>query len=393
VTPRSELTGLSRWAVSASNRARLTAVAVIAVVVAAIGVFVQSSSPGTRHISAYFAEAPSLYVGDQVQILGVPVGQVTSITPESGDVRVGMSYSAAHRVPADAKAVIMAPTLVSSRFVQLTPAYTRGTTLAQGATIPMSRTAEPVQWDQILRQLDDLATALGPQGANQNGALSRLIDTASNNLQGQGGDLNATIRELSAAISTLADNRGDLFSTLNNLQVFTSALANSDAQVSSFNQQLASVSQVLADNRTNLAQALQALNGSLGVITDFISTNRSQLTTDLGSLGSVANNLAYNRQALADLLQVAPPALSNFHNIYDPLAGGLTGVFATTNLRDPAETVCAALAAGSAPSGECKVALTPLDQVLSANDIPITASPYERNGRSNQATPQQEPKR
>ena len=52
--------------------------------------------------------------------------------------------------------------LVTSRAIQLTPAYTGGPTLADGAVIPQDRTAVPVEWDDFrdqLQKLNDSAAA------------------------------------------------------------------------------------------------------------------------------------------------------------------------------------------------------------------------------------------
>lgn len=66
-------------------------------------------------------------------------------------------------IPADAKAVIVAQSLVTGRFVQLTPVYDSGEKLANKATIPMERTVVPMEWDDIKAQLSKLSESLGPQ--------------------------------------------------------------------------------------------------------------------------------------------------------------------------------------------------------------------------------------
>ena len=82
--------------------------------------------PETKTVTAHFSRAVSIYEGSQVFVLGVPIGTVTAVVPEGNSVRVEMEYDAEHKVPADAQAVIVTPTLVADRFVQLTPAWTEG---------------------------------------------------------------------------------------------------------------------------------------------------------------------------------------------------------------------------------------------------------------------------
>ena len=95
-------------------------------------------------------------------------------------------WEAKHKVPANAKAVIASPSIVADRYIQLTPAYSKGDVMADGAEIPLDRTAVPLELDQIYQSLNDLAVALGPKGANDQGALSRLLDVCAENLNGQG---------------------------------------------------------------------------------------------------------------------------------------------------------------------------------------------------------------
>ena len=87
-----------------------------------------------------------MYPGTPVDILGVPVGSVRKVTPSDDHVAIEVSYDSKYHVPANAIAVIVANSIVSDRYVQLAPAYSgSGPTLANGAHIPMSRTASPAE--------------------------------------------------------------------------------------------------------------------------------------------------------------------------------------------------------------------------------------------------------
>ena len=214
---------------------------------------------GTVQATAHFPRAVGLFVGSDVRILGVKVGEVKEVVPEGTSVRVEFEYEDKYKVPRDAKAAVVAPSVVSDRYVQLTPVYESGPTLADGADIPMEQTATPVELDRIFASLNDLNVALGPEGANKGGALSRLLKVGADNLDGQGAKMNATFRDFSKAVETLNSGRDDLFGTVRNLQVFTTALAQNDQQVRSFNQNLSSVADQLAGEREELSAALRNL--------------------------------------------------------------------------------------------------------------------------------------
>jgi virulence factor Mce-like protein len=278
---------------------------------------------GQFRVTAYFNQAVGLYAGSDVRVLGIAIGRIDDVVPQGNRVRVDMSIDDRYKIPADAKAVILAPSLVSDRYVQFAPVYDGGATMKDGATVPLSRTATPVELDSVYSALDELGRTLGPNGANKNGALSDLIDVGAANLQGNGTQLNQTLTGFSQAVKTLADNRNDLFSSLDNLQTFTSALAQVDAQVGQFNQNLAAVAAQLAAERQDLAKAISMLSASLADVSTFIQQNTTLLTTNVNRLADVTLTLVQQRTALAQVLDTAPAALSNLSHAYNPDYGTL----------------------------------------------------------------------
>jgi phospholipid/cholesterol/gamma-HCH transport system substrate-binding protein len=306
-----------------------------------------------RHATAYFAGAVGIVPGSDVRILGVRVGTVTAVQPQGTVVRVDLSWDAKYPVPAGAKAAVVAPAVVSDRYVQLLPAYTGGPTLADGATIPRERTATPVELDRVFSALDDLSVALGPTGANSGGALTRLLQTSAANLRGQGAAVHSTVTDLSQAMSTLDSGRQDLFATIGNLQKFTATLAADDPQVRTFNAQLASVSDQLSGERGDLAAALHDLSAALEQVTAFVQQNQAALHTDIGGLAQVTGVLARQRDALARALDVAPTALSDLQLAYNPSAGTLDTRMDAQQLADPALFVCSLLTDLGQPQSVC----------------------------------------
>lgn len=277
----------------------------------------------TRTFSADFDRAVGVYVHSDVRVLGVRIGEVTKITPQGTKVRIDMKYDASYKIPADAKAVLVAPSIVSDRYVQLTPVWTSGPTLASGTHLGLDRTATPVELDQIYANIDMLNQALGPKGANKNGALSDLISVGADNLRGNGARLNSTLTGLSTAVKTLADNRSDLFGTISNLQQLTTALAQNDAAVRAFNLDLASVADQLNGERTDLAQAIRQLAAALGEVAAFVKENKNNITANVADLASVTGVLVKQRRALREFLDTAPTALSNLQLAYNSTSGTL----------------------------------------------------------------------
>lgn len=357
-------------------------VAVVLVVSAAVAFWPHSS---TKHLTAYFTDTTGLYTGEQVMVLGVPVGHVDSIATQPGRVKVGMSYDGSIKIPANAEAAIVSPTLVTTRTVQLTPVYASGATLPDGGVIPEKRTAVPVEWDQIEGELNTLATALGPN-AKSPGTLNKVLKVSSANLKGQGTNLHDTIANLSKASTTLSDDRGNLFRTVDNLQVFTKVLRDSNSQVGAFEQELSSVSGVLADNRQQLATTLATLNSSLGTIQRFVRDNKDRLSTSVASLDRVTSTLARSDQTLANILQVAPTEVANFNDIYDPVDHAIQGTFALTNFDSPAQFLCSTVFDLGGTPAQCAQALGPYVKILRMSSVPVGVDPISRNGYGDQVS-------
>jgi phospholipid/cholesterol/gamma-HCH transport system substrate-binding protein len=279
-----------------------------------------SGSSNTKHVTAYFNRVIGLYTGNDVRILGVKVGHIESITPAGSRVKVVMSYDGDDKIPANADAVIITPSIVSDRYVQLTPAYTSGGTLPDNAVLPPSRTRIPLELDQIFGNLNSLNQAIGPHGANKHGALSRLVKVSAANLRGNGALFNRTFREFSAAVSTLSGGRSDLFGTITHLQKFTTTLANNDGGIRQLNANLAQVGGQLAGERKDLGAALANLATALSAVNNFVATNRNSLTGDIHGLTKVTNVLTKEKKSIKQFTDLAPFALSNLSLAYDPEA-------------------------------------------------------------------------
>jgi phospholipid/cholesterol/gamma-HCH transport system substrate-binding protein len=279
-----------------------------------------SGGGGSRHLTAYFSRTIGLYQGNDVRILGVRVGTIDKITVQGTRVRVQMSYDDKYKLPADVQAVIIPPSVVSDRYVQLTPAYTGGQMLADKAVLDTDRTQVPLEFDEVFRNLDQLNRALGPEGANKHGALSRLINISAKNLNGNGQVLNGALKQFSAAISTLAGSRTDLFSTVRQLQQFTTTLAANDGGVRALNSNLSKVGGQLAGERKDLGAALSNLATALQLVNSFVADNRSSLTGDIHGLTKVTNVLTTEKEAVKEIIDMAPFALSNLALAGDPKA-------------------------------------------------------------------------
>jgi phospholipid/cholesterol/gamma-HCH transport system substrate-binding protein len=312
----------------ASPRTRSLALLAGAAIVVAGGVtggLLATAGPGPAQYTAYFSEAVGVYPGSDVDILGVKVGTIDSVQPQGRQVKVVMSIDSGIPVPAGVDAVVIVPSVVADRYIQLTPPYTRGPQLSAGASIPQSHTATPVEIDELYAAVTKFAADLGPNGVNQNGALSDVLNTGAANLKGNGAALGTMIRELSQLYQTLQGSQGNFFGTITNLQKFTAMLDSNNGQVAQVQNQLAQVSQFLAVDRQDLGGALDELATALGQVQGFVANNRSELQANISKLEAITQLLANQRASLAESLDNLPLAADNFVGAYDPSTGTLAG--------------------------------------------------------------------
>lgn len=324
----------------AQNLTRVVVGAVVLAIAIGAGVYFLARGPAPKKVVAEFTSGVGIYPQTPVDILGVQVGQVTKVTPAGDHVKIEMEYDAKYDVPADAVAVTVANSLVSNRYIQLAPAYSgKGAIMASGTSIPLNRTASPAELDDIYGALDKLSVALGPNGANKDGALNALVKVAAANLDGNGAALGQSLQDLSGAVKTLADGRDDLFGTVKNLNAFTKALSDSDAQVRHFEEQLAVVSQELVAERSNLATALKQLGTALDTVAKFVKDNAGKVHTDLVGLEDVTKILIKQKGSLNETLAIAPVALANIVHAYQDDLGVLATRNNLSSVFDPSQ-VC-----------------------------------------------------
>lgn len=331
--------------------------------------------------TAYFDNTNGLYTGDEVRILGVAVGTVESIEPQPGAAKVTFTVDRQYPVPADVQAAILSPSLVSARALQLVPAYESGPKLADGAAIPRERTAVPVEWDDLRQQLEKLTDSLQPTTPGGPSAVGEFVNSAADNLRGQGDTARDTVIKLSQAVSALGDHSTDIFSTVRNLQLLVSALTSSSDLLASFNTNLASISTVLSNTPDEVANATQALDVAVNDLRGFVAENREGLGVTFDRLNAITTALNDSRADVKQVLHIAPTVFQNFMNIYQPAQSAVTGILAPVNFANTVQFICSAVQAASRKDWEqsaklCVQYLAPIIKNRQYNFPPLGINPF-----------------
>jgi phospholipid/cholesterol/gamma-HCH transport system substrate-binding protein len=329
-------------------------------------------------VIAYFPAANALYAGDKVQIMGVRVGAIDKIEPIGDKMKVTFHYNSKYKVPADASAVILNPTLVASRSIQLEPPYKGGSTLPDNAVIPEEHTQVPVEWDDLRNDITHIISELGPTKEQKKGPFGDIVESFANGLAGKGKQINTTLDSLSTALTTLDEGRGDFFAVLHSLALFVNALHQDDQQFVALNKDLAQFTNSLNSSDQAAANAIQQTDDLLSTARTFFTENREVLVHDVNNLAEATTAIVQptGRDGLETALHILPNMAANVLAIYEPAHGGLTGVAALTNFANPLQFICSAIQSGSRlgyqDSAElCAQYLAPVLDAIKFNYLPF----------------------
>jgi phospholipid/cholesterol/gamma-HCH transport system substrate-binding protein len=335
----------------------------------------------TNTVVAYFTDTLALYPGDKVQIMGVKVGSIDSIEPAGDRMKVTLHYDSKYKVPANATASILNPSLVASRTIQLSPPYTGGPVMQDNAVIPLDRTQVPVEYDELRDSLNRILIDLGPTPEQPKGPFGDVIESFADGLAGKGEQINRTLNGLSEALTTLNEGRGDFFAVVKSLALFVNALYRSDQQFVALNDDLAQFTNSFTNTDRELATALQDLNQLLSTTRQFLDENAEVLTHDVDNLAEVTNAILQPEplNGLETGLHVFPNLAANLVNITSPNTGGLVAlpvVPGLTNAANPLHFICSAIQAGSRlgyqESAElCAQYLAPILDAVKFNYLPF----------------------
>lgn len=331
---------------SGGNHARsfpaggVIAAVVIAALVIAGGAWWLVNREDRTTVNALFARTVGIYPGSDVRVLGVKVGKVDAVHTEGDSVRVQMTVNSGVKLPKNLDAVQVIPSVVADRYVQLTPAYSGGPMAGHHITLGRDRTMEPVEVDDLYASVKKLSTALGPQGANKDGAVSDFVSTSAANISGNGDKLGRAIENLSHAAQALDSSRGNYVETVKNIDVFVKALEDNDSQVRVFNTQMASFNSFFANENAELTASLSTLSHALGDVAGFIRDNRDHLDKTVRGIEPTIKALTDNKSSLLEALTLIPLGFANFTNTYNAEAGAVTARLNIRETQDPLNFLC-----------------------------------------------------
>ncbi|WP_461665754.1 MCE family protein [Gordonia sputi] len=282
-----------------SRRAvRFGLIGTTAIIVAVLVVFNYRSLPfwpGATTVVAEFADASGISAGDDIQIAGVPAGDIRSITLRDDHVDVTMRLTSGWKqLGAQTSAAIKVETALGKRYIQLDTAGSGQI----GDRIPMSRTTSGFDLTDSLQQLTTTVKGTDkPQLAN-------------------------AVRSLTDVMTALPPN---LAQSLDGLSGAADTIASRDAGIRTLLQRANSVTGVLADRNHQLttmiddgAVLFQELNDRAAVIRSVLVSVR-RVSDEISAL--VRDTKASTPPMLTELQKVTATLNANYDNINASITG------------------------------------------------------------------------
>lgn len=319
----------------------IATVAAVAAAIVGAGVYYVKSQLDHITLTAQFDNASGLYESNVVAVLGMPVGKITKITPQSGYVDVQFTVDKHVKVPVDVQAVTLSTSILTDRQVELSPPYRGGPTLQDGDTIGLDKTKTPVEFDRVLSMLDKLSVSLKGDGNGQ-GPVSDIINAAAGVADGNGDKIKSGLDELSKALRLSSEGgvttREQMTTIIKNVSSLFDAAATNDGKLRKFSTTIHQLSSVIDDEALGTGNTGRKLNDLVRQAGDILDANRDHIKATILNGNTALKTLADNQRELAETLDLAPLAVENLYNIVDQDNGALRTRLLTDKLLFESQT-------------------------------------------------------
>ncbi|HVW39748.1 MAG TPA: MCE family protein [Amycolatopsis sp.] len=283
------------------NQAAVGAVTLVLVVLVTLVSYFSDDLPllgtGTTY-QAYFAESAGLVPDNEVQVAGVKVGQVSSVTLAGKKVLVKFRVKDT-RLGDQTTAGIEIKTLLGEKYLALQP---KGSgVLKPGTPIPLDRTTTPFQLQDAFQQLSN---TLGDINTQQ---LAQSFDTVSAALQDTPAPLKDSLAALTALSRTVSSRDQELADLLGNTSQVSKTLSDRDTQLQQMIDDGNLLLSELQQRRDAISALLEGTRNLSTQLTGLVADNRAQLGPTLDKLDAVTGILQRNQDNLGRSLALLAP--------------------------------------------------------------------------------------
>jgi phospholipid/cholesterol/gamma-HCH transport system substrate-binding protein len=282
-------------------------IAVTATVTAILGVSIAHTGvSATVGYHAVFSDVTGLIPGDDVDIAGVRVGQVTSVAVYHRNLAlVSFSLPAGRTLPASATAQIKYLNLVGQRYVNLGQGTGPvGRTLPPGGTIPLASTVPALDLTELFNGFQPLFQALSPGDVNQ--LSSDIIQV----FQGESPDITALVATVGSLTTSLATKDKVIGQVIHNLNSVLKTITSRGSALGNLVTTLQQLVSGLAADREPIGSAIAAISNLTSATAGLLQVGRAPLAADITQLGRLSQNLAANSGVVSTFLQDLPAKMA-----------------------------------------------------------------------------------
>jgi phospholipid/cholesterol/gamma-HCH transport system substrate-binding protein len=282
-------------------------IVITAIVTAILGISIAHSGvSATVGYQAVFTDVTGLTVGDDVDIAGVRVGDVTSISVfERNKALVGFAVQSGRTLPVSVTATIKYLNLVGQRYIELGQGTGPvGQTLRPGSTIPEKRTTPALDLTVLFNGFQPLFQALSPGDVNQLSA--EIIQV----FQGESPNITALVASVGSLTTALATRDQVIGTVIDNLNSVLHTIGVRSGELSNLVTTLQQLVSGLAADRQPIGSAISAIASLSSATAGLLQVARPPLRTDIAQLGRVAGTLADNTPTVNTFLKNLPVKMS-----------------------------------------------------------------------------------
>ncbi|OBJ87517.1 MCE family protein [Mycobacterium asiaticum] len=264
-------------------------------------IFGQYQTGSTTGYSAVFNDVSRLKVGQTVRVAGIRVGTVSDITLRP-DKKVVVEFDADRDIvlTEGTRAAVRYLNLVGDRYLELIDGPGPTKRLADGAQIPVDRTAPALDLDLLLGGLKPVIQGLNAQDVNT--LTSALLQV----FQGQGGTLDSLFAKTTSFSNALADNDETVQQLIDNLNTVVATISRDGKQFSGAVDRLERLVSGLSDDRNTIGAAIEALDNGTASLADLLSSARPPLSGTIDQLSRLAPILDDDKDRLDTAIAKAP---------------------------------------------------------------------------------------
>ena len=280
-------------------RTGLVALAVAALV-AGLVVVLSVASFGTSRYTAVLQHTAGLRSGEDVQVHGVPVGEVTGVEIVDTHVVVSFVLDDDLDLGEETTASVKVATLLGTHYLEVDP---RGSGTLADAEIPLERTAVPYNLQDVIEGGTARLEELDPQ------QLAKALTAMSRTLAASGDDIGPALDGVARLSEVVTARTGQTGELLRAARRVSDQLAGSSDDIVGLMEQTNLVVAEVTARREAIRRLLDETTSLSRALTAIVTETRGDLRPALVDLNLALDALNAQDESLERVLEVMAPAV------------------------------------------------------------------------------------